>query len=263
MQPKIIRVPAHAGWQWFKLGWAVFRRHPLLFALPSGLWLLGRQLPDKPPLANFLTPFLTMALTLAVMAAAARSIEGQRSGPALPLAFGPGRKLLRALLIPGLLLLIAELGLGALCAASSSVMVHMPDSGLLAIPLHLALSLWWWLLGLVPATLLWHVPGLVYWHGLPPLTAALLSVKACLRNWQAGLRLGLAWSGLALVLLFCLVVLKGFAPTLGDWLLDAAMLIPWVVLMLSNFFCFRDCFSTPSAPPSVPTRTFADPSLAP
>lgn len=251
MEPENILVPASAGWHWFKLGWTTFWRQPLLFALLCGLQLLSKLLLENYLPWDWLAPFVTPAFTLAVMDAAARCIAVQQPGPALQPEVGRDRKLLQAMLMLGAMLAVGSFCLNAALYVLSSTIVVMdpPGNALLAVLWHLILAQWWLLLSLVPSTLLWHAPALVYWHGLPPLAAGLLSVKSCLSNWRAGLLLGLVWLGLVQVPVVGVVLATACCGVLPDMLMKAALLIPLSVLMLANFFCFRDCFSAPSEPP--------------
>ena len=60
--------------------------------------------------------------------------------------------------------------------------------------------MWLSMLLYLPLSLLfWHAPGLVHWHGVPPVKALFFSIVACMRNFGAFLVYGLGWLGVFLL----------------------------------------------------------------
>ena len=106
----------------------------------------------------------------------------------------------------------------------------------------------------LPLSLLfWHAPGLVHWHGVPPVKSLFFSIVACLRNFGAFTVYGLAWMGVFLVgglvvsLAAGLLAVTGLTGAVGGIMVGAAMMMA-AMFFTSLVFTFRDCFEPPEKP---------------
>jgi hypothetical protein len=104
------------------------------------------------------------------------------------------------------------------------------------------------------AGLLWHVPALVHWHGLPLGKSLFFSATAVLRNLPAYLVYGLGWLMVSSIGSAALLVLAGLT---GNVNLAFSGLIPLGVVVASMFstslwFTFRDSFTADAPPADTP-----------
>jgi hypothetical protein len=110
-----------------------------------------------------------------------------------------------------------------------------------------------WLLYLPLSLLFWHAPGLVHWHGVPPVKALFFSIVACVRNFKAFTLFGLAWVG---VFLLGGLIITVFAALIGSPQVVGVAMVPGALLMAamfftSVFFTFRDSFAVEDEPLST------------
>eukprot|EP01041_Mallomonas_annulata_P022433 gene22433-42727_t len=93
--------------------------------------------------------------------------------------------------------------------------------------------MWLSMLLYLPLSLLfWHAPGLVHWHGVPPVKALFFSIVACVRNFGAFLVYGLGWlgvfllGGLVVSIVSALLAVAGLAGSMaGGIMVGAAMMM--------------------------------------
>jgi hypothetical protein len=106
------------------------------------------------------------------------------------------------------------------------------------------------LLSLPLSLLFWHAPGLVHWHGIPPVKALFFSLMACVRNVGACLVFLLTWLGIgvlgALVISIVSLLLGLGGESVGGLLMAAAMMMATMILTCAVFI-FRDCFEPPES----------------
>jgi hypothetical protein len=205
---KLHIVPARTGLAWVKLGIRAFWRQPMALAALFFMTMAAMSVATMIPLVG---PAVALALlpsaTLAMMVAAAEAVQGRFPTPAVLLvAFRTGRQHLRDMLVLGALYAVGFLGvmgLSALIDGGQFAQVYLGGAPLtremaetpafqgamwLSMALYLPLSL-----------LFWHAPGLVHWHGVPPVKSLFFSIVACLRNFGAFTVYGLAWMGVFLL----------------------------------------------------------------
>ncbi|HEY9208841.1 MAG TPA: BPSS1780 family membrane protein, partial [Acidovorax sp.] len=115
-------------------------------------------------------------------------------------------------------------------------------------------AMWLAMVLYLPLSLLfWHAPGLVHWHGVPPVKSLFFSIVACLRNFGAFTVYGLAWMGVFLLgglvvsLVAGLLAVGGLTSVVGGIMVGAAMMMA-AMFFTSVVFTFRDCFEPPEKP---------------
>ena len=184
---KLHIVPAKTGFTWVKLGVQAFRRQPMALAALFFLSFVAMQLlASVPVLGSIASLVLLPSVTLAMMVATGESIQGQRPTPALLLVtFRKGRQHLRHMLLLGVLYALGFLGimgLSALVDGGRFVQVYMdgtPVTAQMASDPSFQKAMWLATLLSLPLSLLfWHAPGLVHWHGVPPVMALFLRIMA-------------------------------------------------------------------------------------
>ena len=120
----------------------------------------------------------------------------------------------------------------------------------------------WVSMGLyLPLSLLfWHAPGLVHWHGVPPIKSLFFSIVACVRNFGAFVVYGLGWLGVFALGGVIVSVVSTLLAVLGVFSAESApgaiggLMMGLAMVMASMFFSsivftFRDCFEPPSKAP--------------
>ena len=120
-------------------------------------------------------------------------------------------------------------------------------------------AMWLSMLLYLPLSLLfWHAPGLVHWHGVPPVKALFFSIVACVRNFGAFLVYGLSWMGVFLLAGVVMTLATALLATLGlgaaaagGMMVGTAMMLA-TMLFTSVVFSFRDCFEPPNHPSEAP-----------
>ena len=276
---KLHIVPARTGLAWVKSGIFVFRRQPMAMAALFFMTMAAMSLASMVPLVG---PALALTLlpsaTLAMMVASAEAMQGRFPMPTVLLvAFRTGRQRLHHMLQLGALYAAGFLGIIAL----SSLL----DGGLFAqvylggAPLtqetaenpDFQAAMWVCMALYLPLSLLfWHAPGLVHWHGVPPVKSLFFSIVACVRNLGAFTVYGLGWmavfaiGGVLVSLLSGLLAVVGILPpgnvpgTMGGIMVGLAMVMA-TMFFSSIVFTFRDCFD----PPEKPGTPEADNALPP
>ena len=269
---KLHIVPASTGITWVKSGIAVFRRQPMAMAALFFMTMAAMSLASVVPLIG---PALALALlpsaTLAMMVASAEAMQGRFPTPAVLLvAFRTGRQRLNHMLVLGALYaggFLAVMGISALVDGGVFAQVYLGGETMtqeiaenedfqhamwVAMALYLPLSL-----------LFWHAPGLVHWHGVPPVKSLFFSIVACVRNFGAFVVFGLGWlavfalGGVLMSLVSAMLAVLGLfsAGAMGGLMVGLAMVMA-AMFFSSIVFTFRDCFAAPdtaSPTPDAPT----------
>ncbi|MBP7607064.1 MAG: hypothetical protein KA752_08520 [Giesbergeria sp.] len=276
---KLHIVPARTGIDWVKSGIRVFWRQPLAMAALFFMTMAAMSIASLVPLIG---PALALALlpaaTLVMMVAAAEALEGRFPTPAVMLkALRTGRDRLRDMAVLGALYaagFLAVMALSALFDGGQFAMVYMggePMTREIAEDPRFQTAMWVSLVLYLPLSLLfWHAPGLVHWHGVPPVKSLFFSIVACVRNMGAFTLFGLGWLGVFLLggVLISLVASlfaalgllgAGAAPGLVGSLMVGMALVMAGMFFSSVVFTFRDCFE----PPENPLSKTASAALAP
>lgn len=275
---KLHIVPASTGMAWVRQGIRAFWRQPLALAALFFMTMAAVSLATLIPLVG---PAIALALlpstTLAMMVAAAEAAQGRFPTPALLLvAFRTGRQRLRDMLTLGALYAVgflAVMGLSALMDGGQFAKVYLGGA-----PLSKELaqdpafqSAMWLAMGLyLPLSLLfWHAPGLVHWHGVPPVKALFFSIVACVRNFGAFLVYGMGWmlvfllGGVVVTLATALLAAMGFKGAAPGGILVGGGLMLAAMFFTSVVFTFRDCFEPPYHSAEEPPHGNAEPPASP
>ncbi|MFT3814045.1 MAG: BPSS1780 family membrane protein [Acidovorax sp.] len=255
---KLHIVPARTGWLWVRQGIQAFWKQPLALAALFFMAMASMSLVTVVP---FIGPAVALALlpaaTLAMMVATAETLQGRFPTPALLLvAFRAERQRLRAMLVLGALYAVgflAIMGLSALIDGGRFAQVYLggePLSREVAEDPAFQAAMWVAMALYMPLSMLfWHAPGLVHWHGVPPVKSLFFSAVACLRNFWAFTVFGLAWMGVFLVAGLVVALVTGLlAALVGNMaagvMVGAAMVLA-AMFFSSVVFTFRDCFEPP------------------
>ena len=266
---KLNIVPARTGVSWVKGGIGVFWRQPMAMSALFFMTMAAMSLASMVPLiGTALALALLPSATLAMMVASAEALQGRFPTPTVLLAaFRTGRQQLRHMLVLGALYasgFMAVMGMSALFDGGQFAQVYLGGAAItreaaesdsfqramwVAMALYLPLSL-----------LFWHAPGLVHWHGVPPVKSLFFSLVACVRNFGAFVVFGLAWfgvfamGGVLISLVSALLAVLGVfsaesAPSaIGGLMMGLAMVMA-AMFFSSIVFSFRDCFQPPQAEP--------------
>ena len=259
---KLHIVPARTGIAWVKSGIRTFWRQPMalaaLFFMVMATMTVASMVPlVGPALALLLLP----SATLAMMVASAEAMQGRFPTPAvLLIAFRAGRQRMKDMLVLGVLyaaIFLLVLAASALIDDGQFAQVYLGEMLLtpeIAQSADFQLAMWFAMLLYLPLSLVfWHAPGLVHWHGVPPVKSLFFSFVACARNVRAFLMYGLAWlavfavGGVALSLMVGFLAVLGFANSpavLGGLMLAMALMLA-AMCFTSIVFTFRDCFEPP------------------
>ncbi len=274
---KLHIVPARTGIAWVKLGIRAFWRQPMALAALFFMTMAAMSLAAMVPLVG---PAIALALlpsaTLAMMVAAAEATQGRFPTPALLLvAFRTGQQRLRDMLVLGALYAVGFLGvmgLSALIDGGQFAQVYMGGAKLtpeVAQDPSFQSAMWLSMVLYLPLSLLfWHAPGLVHWHGVPPVKALFFSIVACVRNFGAFLVYGLGWAGvflvggIAIAMVSALLAVAGLGGAVTGGIMVGTAMMMAAMFFTSVVFTFRDCFEpphTPSAEAPHGTTTTATP----
>ncbi len=236
-------IDAGRGVAWWSEAWALFMRSALLWVVLAVILIIGFLLISMVPFLGTLATSLLMPVFVASWMVAARKVEG---GGALELAdlfacFKSER--LTPLIVLGALLagvtivmfLVAGLlGAGALFGMHAGAMQrgNMGDLGALlpAMGAGMLAMLVILLVGLLATAALWFAPALVVFRNVPPVEAAMASLRGVIRNWLAFLVYG--------VIQIVLSIVASIPLALG-WL----VLLP--VMLLTVYVSYRDVFGEP------------------
>ena len=264
---KLNIVPARTGIAWVKLGIRTFWRQPMALAALFFLTMASMSLATMIPLVG---PAVALALlpsaTLAMMVAAAQASQGRFPMPTVLLvAFRTGRQRLRDMLVLGALYAVGFLGimgLSALLDGGQFAQVYLGGAVLtkeVAEDPSFQAAMWLSMLLYLPLSLLfWHAPGLVHWHGVPPVKALFFSIVACIRNFGAFFVYGMGWlgvfllGGLVVSLVSALLAVAGLSGTTAGGIMVGAALMMAAMFFTSVVFTFRDSYEPPSTPEPEP-----------
>jgi len=275
---KLHIVPARTGIDWVKSGIRVFWRQPMAMAALFFMTMAAMSLASMVPLVgSALALVLLPSATLAMMVAAAEALQGRFPMPTVLLvAFRTGRQRLKDMLVLGALYaggFLAVMALSALLDGGLFAQVYLggaPMTREVAENPQFQTAMWVAMALYLPLSLLfWHAPGLVHWHGVPPVKALFFSIVACVRNFGAFAVYGLGWLGVfalggvlisvASALLAVLGVLStASAPgAMGGLMMGLAMVMA-AMFFSSIVFTFRDCFAPPGEPEDTPPPALLD-----
>lgn len=260
---KLNIVPARTGIAWVKLGVRAFWRQPMALAALFFMTMAAMSLASLIPLVG---PAVALGLlpsaTLAMMVAASEATQGRYPTPAVLLvAFRTGRQRLRSMLALGALYAVGFLlvmGLSAAIDGGQFAKVYLGGEPLtreMAQQGSFQAAMWLAMLLYLPLSLLfWHAPGLVHWHGVPPVKALFFSIVACLRNFGAFLVYGLGWmgvfmlGGVVVTLVTALLAAMGLGVAASGGIMVGAAMMLAAMFFTSVVFTFRDCFEPPQRP---------------
>jgi hypothetical protein len=195
----------------------------------------------------------------------------------LLVAFRTGRQRLRDMLTLGALYAVgflAVMGLSALIDGGEFAKVYLGGAPLtkeLAEEPAFQSAMWLSMMLYLPLSLLfWHAPGLVHWHGVPPVKALFFSIVACVRNFGAFTVYGLGWLGVFLLggvvvtLAAALLAALGLGGAASGGVMVGTAMMLAAMFFTSVVFTFRDCFEPPShAAPEEPHDDAPPPPDAP
>ena len=259
---KLNIVPARPGMAWVKLGVRAFWRQPMALAALFFMTMAAMSLASMVP---FIGPAIALTLlpsaTLAMMVAAAEATQGRFPTPAVLLvAFRTGRQRLRDMLQLGALYAVGFLGimgLSALIDGGQFAQVYLGGAPLtkeVAENPSFQSAMWLSMVLYLPLSLLfWHAPGLVHWHGVPPVKALFFSIVACIRNFGAFVVYGLGWLGVFILggvvaaMVTALLTAAGFGGSAAGGIMVGGAMMMAAMFFTSVVFTFRDCFAPPSA----------------
>ena len=275
---KLNIVPARTGIDWVKSGIRVFWRQPMAMAALFFMTMAAMSLASMVPLVgSALALVLLPSATLAMMVAAAEALQGRFPMPTVLLvAFRTGRQRLRDMLVLGVLYAVCFLAVMAFSALfdgglfAQVYLGGMPMTREIAENPQFQTAMWVSMALYLPLSLLfWHAPGLVHWHGVPPVKSLFFSLIACVRNFSAFVVYGLGWLGvfalggvLISVISTLLAVLGLFSAestpsAIGGLMMGLAMVMA-AMFFSSIVFTFRDCFAPPDAPEDTPPPALRD-----
>ena len=275
---KLNIVPARTGIDWVKSGIRVFWRQPMAMAALFFMTMAAMSLASMVPLVgSALALVLLPSATLAMMVASAEAVQGRFPMPTVLLvAFRTGRQRLRDMLILGVLYALGFLAVMAFSALFDGGLFAQVYLGGTPMTREIAenpqfQTAMWVSMGLyLPLSLLfWHAPGLVHWHGVPPIKSLFFSIVACVRNFGAFVVYGLGWlgvfalGGVIVSVVSTLLAVLGVLSTesapsaIGGLMMGLAMVMA-AMFFSSIVFSFRDCFAPPDAPETAPPPALLD-----
>ena len=255
---KLLLVRASAGVRWVQQGVRTFWRQPLAL---TGLFFMSMAAMSLITVIPLVGPALALALLpaaqLSMMVATAETLQGRFPLPALVLvAFRSGAERRQSMLVLGALYagcFLALIGLSAAVDGGQFARVYLGGEPLtreIAANSDFQSAMWLALLLYLPlSALFWHAPGLVHWHGVPPVKALFFSAVACLRNLWAFALFGLAWLAVFTAAGLVVAIATGFVAVFMGLAAHGLMLLGAMLLAAMFFssivFTFRDCFGAP------------------
>ena len=112
----------------------------------------------------------------------------------------------------------------------------------------------------LPLSLLfWHAPGLVHWHGVPPVKSLFFSLVACVRNFGAFVVFGLAWFGVFAMGGVLISLVSALLAVLGVFSAESAPsaiggLMMGLAMVMAAMFFSSIVFSFRAAPKAAAER---------
>lgn len=255
-------IPASAGWQWIKDGFALFRKQPAEFCtvfLAYMFLMLGLGI--IPVLGQVLPLVLVPTFTMAFMQACIRAQRGQRITPGVLLDGFRSPAFPKLLRLGGLYLLAAVVAVGLSTmldggifwqAMSGQVELDpetIQESDLTRAML-LALALY-----LPAAMAFWHAAPLIMWQRMGVFKSIFYSFFAVRRATAAFVLYGLGWVALGV---FLPVIVSGFLSALiGRNLATMLVLLPLSVVLTTIMYCsfymtYVQAFGPPPGAPGAP-----------
>lgn len=248
MEPQHLK--SRRGWEWVKQGYILFMKAPLLWIVLLSICVIAAWALSNVPVVGEPLVSLLMPVVLAGLMAGCRSLE---QGDELELAHlfsGFKQHTSQLVALGGIALVSQYLILGAMMMVGGTTLVGVlmngqpgTDPGVMVQTLSGAgFAL---LLGIVLFSLLMmamqFAPVLVFFHGVIPLQAMKLSLRAFLNNIAAMLVYGITFMFLAIL---------ASIPMMLGWL----VLLPLVFTSL--YACYSDIFPAPSEMPPTMSDAF-------
>jgi hypothetical protein len=254
-------VPAVYGWNWVRIGFALFRRSPAMWALLTLSYIMLMQLLGMIPIFGWFAATVLIPVFSASFMIVSRELEEGRS-VRFDSLFSGFKANLPALLAQGGIYLacaLAILGVSALVDGGTLVRVMVLgtkppaeafDGGAVAAAALLAAALYMPVLAAF-----WFAPALTAWRNLPAAQALFYSFFAALRNWRAFVAYGLALTMLSMICSLAMFVLALLLRALVGDKSDNAFLLVMLPVMLtyvptlfaSFYASYRDVFGFPEA----------------
>lgn len=246
-------LPAAAGWQWVRGGFAIYRRSPgMLSMLVISYWFVVLFLNLFPVIGALAASAVIPALSVGLMQAARNIERGQ--AVSIQTLLGGFRENTRTLLALGALYLVATLaalGLSTI-ADGGDLMRFMLASNreerALAEDADFTFSALLVLLCMIPVVMAWwFAPVLAAWHRQPLGKSLFFSFIACLMNWRPFLVYGVGLVVVAallpgLVLGLLLIILPGL-QSFATLLVSVAMALVIAPTVFASFYVgYRDIF---------------------
>ncbi|HSB48669.1 MAG TPA: BPSS1780 family membrane protein [Burkholderiales bacterium] len=239
-------VAAGSGWQWLAVGYALFRRNPVMWlaltVVLAMLWAAAFIIPVLGPLLfNLLSPALFAGLMVGCRALErgepleiAHLFAGIRQHAA-PLVTVGGVYLVGTVIVVGIVLVVAggsmlpavltkpETDIETLRAAARSMMLALAIGAAAYMPVLM---------------MIWFAPMLVVFNGLAPVAAMKLSFTACVSNTVPFLVYGAA-----VVMAWIVLSLPAALGPVGGMLAVALLVASIPVLIGSVYASYRDIFA--------------------
>ncbi|AOB39070.1 hypothetical protein FYA99_11310 [Bordetella parapertussis] len=251
-----VSLPAISGWQWVRDGLRLFMKQPLaMFTWAMAISLLLLFATYTPLVGPLLFVALMPSITLMTLSACKHVEAGRVMLPSMWLQPLKKPGVFKKLFLMGMLYvgLCLAAGLLAFLPFSSSLAegVRMASANNLA-PIMTAMRaplLVFTALYVIIATVFWHAPVLVGWHGLRLLQALFFSGIACWRNKWPFLVYGVVWILVFLFIDLCIGLLIGMGvpDTLAGTLQVPVTIIAGGVLYCSFYLAYTSVFGVNDA----------------
>lgn len=250
-----LTLPARRGRLWFLEGFGIFRKKPLILALPVLCYIVLMDLVKLIPIIGQIAVMLIIPVFSVGLMNACRLVE--QGNPLPPQVFFSGfHRNLRTLLVLGVAcVLFAFIIFGITAMIDDGELFKLAflgqdpgeealTNGKLIIAKQLATGL------SVPLIMAyWYAPILVAWHDLPAGKALFFSFVACARNWRALLSYGATIIVYAVLLPSLTAALMIGAFSINQDLIYIAFVALIVLVLLptqyaSLYVSYRDVFVT-------------------
>lgn len=252
------KLPASAGWQWIREGFALFRKQPGGLASLGMLYAMFNMLASIIPLVGQLATIVFIPVfALAFMQACADIEQGKRVVP-LTLFVGFRKPHFPKLaMIGGLYLLVAGLAIGASMLADGGVLLkaltgQLEPTSPEVRQANLGGAFMLTILVCLPAAMgFCFAPQLVYWQKMPVGKAIFYSFFSVLRALKAFIVFAGSQFFITLLVTQLLIALLGRTPILLA-VMSIAMLLLSVLIHCSFYASYSHIFGKPWHPPAGP-----------
>ena len=236
------KIPAAAGWSWFKGGFSLFRKQPAELSTMFLAYLFLMLAVGFVPIAGQILPLLLVPVfSIAFMQACVQVEQGKRVYPNL-LLVGFRSPALRRLLVLGLLYLIAVVAaIAASTLVDNGAFLDMMTKRGGADPKLIAQAPW--ARGMLVAGLVYLPAGMCFWFAAPLVAwqnmgvgkAIFYSFFAVLQATRAFIVYGLAWMLMGVILPSILSTLV--ALLFGSSLVSLMILLPLSLILTAILYC--------------------------